>query len=344
MKPASDVRSVDVAPANVLWVWPLSAVLLLGVAVWLAGTLPAMAVPTMAQSALAAVVASPNDAALHRNTQNHAAGKTSDAILRVRYPHNDSNDTVYAYRIKYIEALLELALSHSGQPYALEAVSTQTVTGNRNSQNLLKGYYDVTWLHTTFQREEAFIPIRIPLFKGVTGWRIFLIHSDDQVRFKAINALDQLKALRAGLGHDWPDTPLMSSHSFAMQTSVGRDSLISMLAGRRIDYFPRSVTEAFEEVAMYQHENIEVEKSLALKYTTANYFFVAPGNKHLADVLTAGLEAAIACGDFDDLFQRFYGDSIARAKFSSRRIFTLSNPLLSKETPLDREELWLTPP
>ncbi|WP_049721029.1 hypothetical protein [Gilvimarinus polysaccharolyticus] len=265
-------------------------------------------------------------------------------VLRIRHPHNKAADAVYAHRHAYLVALLELALVHSGQRYELEPVTIQTLTGTRNGRNLLSGYYDVNWLHTNISREQDLLPIRIPLFKGITGWRIFLIDGDDQARFSAVDDVTQLKALKAGLGHDWPDTSLMASYGFTIQTSVSRDSLMNMLAAQRVDYFPRSVTEAFEELDMYQYENIRVEKSLALMYPTAYYFFVAPNNQHLADVLTAGLESAIVNGDFDDLFERFYGDSITRAQLSSRRVFTLNNPLLSHDTPLERKELWIAPP
>jgi hypothetical protein len=319
-----------VALANRLFsVWLKSATWLLACLVWTPHLQAVDAEPRLTTTSRAA------------DTDAGIGSDKDTTVLRVRYPHNNSPDPAYAHRLEYVEAVLDLVLSHSGQPYTLLPVPTQTVTDNRNSRNLLSGYYDVNWLHTNRQREAALQSVRIPLFKGVTGWRVLLIHSNDQVRFSAIDHLEQLKVLRAGQGHDWPDTPLLASHSFSMQTSVSRNSLISMLAGQRIDYFPRSVVEVFDELEMYQHENIALEQTLALVYPTAQYFFVAPDNQRLADVLKSGLEATIASGDFTDLFNRFYGDAIARAHLSNRHVFRLTNPLLPKETPLDRPELWL---
>lgn len=272
-----------------------------------------------------------------------APAANAEATLHVRYPYNLSTDAVYARRLEYIKALLPLVLDHSGRTYTLEPVPIQTVTGTRNSRNLLSGYYDVSWLNTNITREQELLPIRIPLFKGIIGWRLLLIHNQDQPRFSAVKALAPLKALRAGAGHDWPDAELLASQGFTLQTSANRDSLINMLAAKRIDYFPRSVIEAYEELDMYRKKHIEVEQSLAVVYPSAYYFFVAPDNQALADALTAGLEAIIASGDFEQLFKRFYHDSIARANLSKRLILPLDNPLLSRETPLERTELWFSP-
>jgi len=325
-------------------VWPQGVALVLAGVLALSGALLLLHTAPVAAEPTSTSAWGKDDAVLQHDADADSTSGSDAAVLRIRYPHNDSPDAVYAHRLEYIEALLELVLSQSGEPYTLLPVPTQTVTGNRNSRHLLSGYYDVNWVHTNIQREKALRPVRIPLFKGVTGWRVLLIHSNDQARFSAIDTLAQLKALRAGQGHDWPDTPLLASHSFSMQTSVSRDSLISMLAGQRIDYFPRSVVEVFDELEMYQHENIALEQTLALMYLTAQYFFVAPDNQRLADVLRTGLEATIANGDFDDLFNRFYGDSVARAQLSRRQVFRLTNPLLPRETPLDRPELWLSFP
>jgi len=75
------------------------------------------------------------------------------------------------------------------------------------------------------------------------------------------------------------------------------------------------------------------------------YFFVSPENKVLAKIIETGLERAIANGEFDKVF---YGDKaiqdvLQKANMKNRTLFKLDNPLLSKETPVNRPELWFDP-
>lgn len=41
----------------------------------------------------------------------------------------------------------------------------------------------VLWTVTSPERERLLIPVRIPIDRGVYGWRLFLIHADAQPRF-----------------------------------------------------------------------------------------------------------------------------------------------------------------
>lgn len=267
----------------------------------------------------------------------------NDTPLHIRHPYNVAGDQIYARRTLYLVELLDLAMSHSGHPYTLEKVPLATVTANRNTRNLHSGLYDVNWMHTNHEREEELLPVRIPLFRGLTGWRIMLIRPETQPRFMTIDSLDELKQLTAGQGHDWPDTRVLRAHHFKLVTSSSRDSLVNMVTGHRVDYFPRSLMEVWDELDVYQPLGLTVESELLLVYPTAYYFFVPRDNPQLASLLDRGLNAAVADGSFTDLFDRYYADKIAKAHLHSRRRFNLTNPDLSAATPLGRKELWFEP-
>lgn len=119
-----------------------------------------------------------------------------------------------------------------------------------------------------------------------------------------------------------------------------------MVDGGRFDAFSRGVHEPFGELASHPNlKDLTVEKHLMLVYRMPFYLFVSNDNKALARDLEAGLNAAIADGSFD---QVFFGDPavqdvMAKADMKNRRSFFLDNPTLSKETPLDRKELWFDP-
>ena len=260
--------------------------------------------------------------------------------LHIKHPYNIASDEIYAEKTRYLVELLDLTMRKSGLDYSLEKVQLDTVTANRNTRNLLSGLYDVNWMHTNKYREQILLPIRIPLFRGLTGWRLMMLRKGGQQAFDSVKSLADIKQLVAGQGHDWPDTAILKYHNFRLITSTSRNSLTHMLEGKRVDYFPRAVMEIWDELEVYKDEPIEIESRFAIVYPTANYFFVKHNNFTLGAALSKGLNKSIADGSFNALFMSHYGEDIARSNLQSRTIFYLDNPNLSPETPLSRQELW----
>jgi hypothetical protein len=116
-------------------------------------------------------------------------------------------------------------------------------------------------------------------------------------------------------------------------------SLFHMLENERLDYFPRSVTEIWAELDVFQ-SRLMVEPGIVLRYPTAIYFFVRKGNTQLAADITAGLEKMIADGAFEKLFQQYHGEMIAKSGLRERRILDLKNPLVPARMPLERKSFW----
>ncbi len=205
-----------------------------------------------------------------------------------------------------------------------------------------KASLDVVWSMSTIQREEDLLPIRIPLLKGLLGYRVFIIRNEDSDKFKNIENLEQLKSMAAGQGHDWPDTQILKANDLPVITSPSYSGLFDMLNNLRFDYFPRGIQEPWAEVASHIGMNIVVEKTLMLKYRAPIYFFVNRNDIKLADRLERGLRIAIKDGSFD---KYFYSSPVNHSVFASgkmkgRKIFELKNPLLSSKTPLEDETLW----
>ena len=199
---------------------------------------------------------------------------------------------------------------------------------------------DIVWTMTSEARERELLPIRVPLMKGLIGLRLLLIHQDDQGRFEQIGESRQLKALKAGQGHDWPDTKILGHNGYVVTASASYDGLFKMLGKRRIDYFPRSVLEIWREVEHHDDKGLAVESSVALQYPAAEYFFVNKENAVLARRLEEGLQRAIADGSFDRLFFEYFGDLLERSRLEDRVRFELENPLLPAETPVGQRDFW----
>jgi hypothetical protein len=257
------------------------------------------------------------------------------APLRVAYPQAQ-----IPVDKGYFVKVLELAIAKSGGDYVLESWDLKLLKGRALYELEHGKHLDVVWAMTNRERENALLPVRIPLDRGLSGWRLALIRKDDVARFQSVQTLDDLRHLNAGQGYDWADTPVLRANGLPVTTGANADSLSMMLAARRFDYFPRSIRQIWQEAEQQHDKGLVIESSLALHYPAAVYFFVNKNNPALAAALENGLRRALADGSFDRLFRDYNGDLLQRANLGRRRIFELANPDLPEATPLRQKELW----
>lgn len=256
----------------------------------------------------------------------------------VVYPKSGTaGDARDIYPIK----LLQLAIEKANAPqYSLRVTETPMLQGRALVEVARGGLVRVGWGMTSLERETLLLPIRVPIFKGLAGWRIGLVRLDQMDLFKSVRNLQDLRRFVAGQGHDWPDTEILTSNGIQVIGVPHYDSLFQMLMLARFDYFPRSVPEIGAEAEQYRNDGIVIEPHLLIRYPTAFYFFVNKKDTALADVLRRGLDRALADGSFDRLFCQHHAQQIAQVKLERRTIIELNNPILPPETPLSRKELW----
>lgn len=253
---------------------------------------------------------------------------------------NDFNDPNGAYTV----AMIKLALAHMDNKYAL-SVSNEDFTQARSNELVKNGGLDLIWTTTGKETEEELEPVRIPLFKGLLGCRIFIINKDNQYKFDNIKTLDDLKKLTFGQGKTWTDGKILEANGLKVVKTSKYENLFYMADGGRFDAFPRGVHEPFGEVAARPKLNLGVEKNILLIYTMDLYLYTGKNNAKLAREFEQAFNKAIADGSFDKLFYSSpqVKDIMEKANMKDRKIFYLDNPFLSKETPLDRKELWVDP-
>ena len=269
-------------------------------------------------------------------------GHAMAAPVVVRYPGTPSEKDPQA---DYVLAVLRLALAKSGQAYLLKA-NSGAMQQARAIQDIVDGKnnLDLLWTMTTDEREAQLIPVRIPLDKGLIGWRIALVRQDRAEMFKSVRRISDLRVFTAGQEHDWPDTPILRSNVLPVTTSSSYEALFSMLQAGRFDYFPRSIIEVWNELRDHPGAGLAVESQVVLHYPSAMYFFVNPRSPQLAQDLRNGFEKAIADGSFEKLFQQHQHAAIQRANLKKRRVIELGNPLIKPDSlPLNRPELWYRP-
>ncbi len=234
-------------------------------------------------------------------------------------------------RADYYLKLLNLVLNKSGNHYQLRP-NPELMTTRRAIQLMgSHGGIDVFWGPTTKDMENEYLPVRVPIDKGILGWRLLLIQSSDRELFAKVRSPEQLQVLDAGLERDWTDTTILRANGYRVVGADAYETMFDMLVNNRFQYFPRGVGEIWGEAQ--HHPTLEVEKHLALHYPSFTYFFVGKGNTKLAGEIERGLHAAIADGSFEKLFEQYNGEQIRRADLKNRLVFELTNPDLPEHVP-----------
>jgi hypothetical protein len=260
--------------------------------------------------------------------------KAEDGVIRV----NEATDG----NGRYAMAMVKLALSKIDSKYKIVSDRAE-VTQARNIDDVASGKSDLLWAATNQETEDILLPIRIPLYKGLLGHRIFIINPASQSRFDRVKNYNDLKSFTFGQGNTWADAAILASNGLNVVKTNKYQNLFYMVDGGRFDAFPRGVQEPWQELVDHPTLPLAVEKHIMLVYRMPFYLFVNKQNKKLASDLEAGLNRAIADGSFDQIFLNdpMVKDVLLKANLEHRLVFDLTNPTLPKETPVDRPELWL---
>jgi hypothetical protein len=266
------------------------------------------------------------------------AVSTQASTDKIRVLHQDGLNSLGDYSF----GLLKLAVKHTDHSYEIEAIAGEA-TPARAIELVRSGQLDLLWAGANAEIEDILLPVRIPLYKGLLGHRIFIIHPKNQAKFKGIEKLEDLDSITFGQGTTWPDTDILVHNGLNVFRVNKYPSLFYMVDGGRFDAFPRGVQEPWSEVASRPELDLMVEERVMLVYRMPFYLFVSPNNPQLAADLELGLRRAIANGSFDEYF---FSDPnvqnvLDKARLQDRVVIYLENPTLTPETPIDEAELWL---
>ena len=265
----------------------------------------------------------------------------SAANWSIHYPRpiNESDS-----RHEYPLTLLKLALSKTGVRYTLTPSERILLQGKAIRQLKENREINIVWVMTDMQREKELLPIRIPIHKGLIGWRVFLINQDFSAKFQDVREVRDLTSLTVLQGAEWPDTKILQSNGFNVLTVSDFPEAFNRLELKQGDFFPRAVSEVLGELNARSLDNdIVLEPSLVVHYPAAMYFFVNRSNPTMARLIETGLRRALEDGSFDNIFVSHHREALLKVNVGERKVFHLENPLLPKETPLDDKALWFNP-
>ena len=209
----------------------------------------------------------------------------------------------------------------------------------RAARELELGNIDFIWTGTSAEYEQRFRAVRIPVLRGLDGYRICVIDPRRQSAFSAVGSLDDLKQLTIGQDPGWSDVKILEAAGLKVVTAP-YDALPDMVERDRFDCFLRGAHEAPNELA--KNPMLAVESEVLIVYPFTSFFFVNKTDTALAEALEAGLKKAYDDGRF---MQHFNGHPAIRAIFDEGRIeqrrrFDIPNPFLTDETRAIPDQYW----
>ena len=250
---------------------------------------------------------------------------------------------------QYYTSLLKKALAKAAAGRKVpELKPTFAMEQGRALRELAKGEsLDVFWVGTDLAKEQEFRAIRIPLERGLMGFRKFILRKDSIKKFDAIRSVQQLQQLTACQGAFWPDVGIMRSSGLKVEEAPVYENIFKQLVAKRCDYFPRGLHEGVIELEKRRSLYPELVRynKLMLHYPFAVYFFTRKENEALALWIEQGLEQMI---DDGELLAHMQQQELTRHVFplqhhNSDPWISIKNPLLSPDTPVNNSRYWFQP-
>ncbi|MCG3734380.1 ABC transporter substrate-binding protein [Vibrio cincinnatiensis] len=230
---------------------------------------------------------------------------------------------------------IEYIYAKTGEPAATRVLS-----------DLESGKLDIVWTATSTDLEKRFIPVRFPIFRGLLGMRIGLIHQKDSQLLSSVQSKADLMRFKICTGKTWPDTHILDANGLVTAKSLKYPNIFEMmLAGNRCHFFARGVMEPFAEVASHPELPLTVDSHIMLRYRMPYMLFVSKSNPDLAEHLLEIMTEIFDEGLYDEMF---FNDSeikavLSQANLKNRVIIDLENPYLTVETRSIPERFFYNP-
>jgi hypothetical protein len=261
------------------------------------------------------------------------AQTSAEPIMSVKHYQSDER---YIFGLK----LLDLALSQLDIPYDIHRASGPDVNEGRGERQLLAGRVDLQWLLTTPEREDNFIAVRVPIYRGLLGLRLLLVSQTTVDKMSKIRSLSDLRNYTGGHGRHWTDLSVFAANNIPVVTNVSYEALFKQLKIGDFDYFHRGINEICPELARHD-ESLAVADGVMLFYPNPVYFFVNKDRPELAERIERGLNRALENGSYKKLFLATYSEVIEKSQLPSRSLIRLQNSTLSPYFPKIDTSWWL---
>lgn len=250
-------------------------------------------------------------------------------------------------RYEYPHKLLERILSITSEEFGVYKLTTNGLSMNRT--RALTSLVEGKNLHVMAEApkpewNEKLLAVRIPIRKGIQGFRLFLTKKEHKEFLSTINTFEEFKLIPTGSGEQWSTTAVLEYSGFNVVKGIDYEGLFGMLMRNRFLTFGRGINEVFEEYEQRHSalNELVIDERFLLYIPLPTYFFVTPTQPELRNRIELGLQKLIKTGEFNTIFQAEFGDLIEKAKIDKRIKFSIPNPNLTKEDPINVKEYWFS--
>lgn len=271
----------------------------------------------------------------------HAPSHLRSNHIVIAAPLEENLET-HAYNLAVLRLAIHKSESQYGKLHAYNSKKNYSNARALVALNKTNADVDVHITTTSKEREEHTIPIRLPIRFGVLGYRLLVIHKDNQSSFKTIKDIETLSHKKPGLVEQWVITDALKHQSITTELVHNTESVFKMLNAKRFDYSSRGVNEVYSDMEKYANglDDVIIEPTLAVYTPIPYYIFVSKNRPKLAKIIQYGLEKSLLDGSLRKLFDHYHEAAISRAKLHQRHVIYLNNPSLPAKTPIQRKELW----
>ena len=262
----------------------------------------------------------------------------------------DLGDTEREFKTQLLRLIMErsgvdfafgLTAEDLSQDAAVDALASGQLVGDKNPHAITIGVYGAGRALNSRLRV-----IPIPITGGVLGLRVGWTHDMRLSRLASVDHLNDLRALTLLQGHGWSELDIFDAAGLKTFESAG-DDLFRLVDQQRVDLLLRGVAEIEGEQSVVSRfsDQLVLDPYLLVAYPFAGFFYVSPGNKELADAVTAGFEEIMRDGSYQQLLEsQLYTSWLRdRLKLKQRRVIFIPNPeargVLDEVYPQD----WIVP-
>ncbi|WP_159931137.1 ABC transporter substrate-binding protein [Oceanicoccus sp. KOV_DT_Chl] len=229
-----------------------------------------------------------------------AAGTNVQSIVTL--PPQSGQETSH----HYFTQLLELALLETRAKFGeANIVYSRPYNQAGGMLELMRdgSKLDVLWSGSSASREEHLLAVKIPLMKGLLGYRMPIIRQQDVEKFSAIKSIAQLKKFTACQGRYWPDSDILESNGLTVKRFDENEDMFVALSQGNCDYISLAVFEGQAELdaRKIRHTSLIYYQDLIIYYPFPMYFFVQRGQPELHNRIQSGLEKIISSGQLNEL-------------------------------------------
>ncbi len=232
-----------------------------------------------------------------------------------------------------VRGFLQLAMAKAGlagSTMSIRRVEVQGFNSAFEQLSIAGGKLDVIVSGVSIEKEKRFLPIYVPLDRGLLGFRLCLIDKYSQSQFNQINqAIDFAQnGINIALVNGWPDIDIMQTNRIPVFAATSRTSLLSAMEKGEAQCFSRSAIEAQQDDNAI--ESLQLEQRLALVYPFADILYVRKDRPELHAALTSGLRMAIIDRSYYTLFEKHYANRLSELGFYRRKLLIMENPHISQ--------------